>query len=247
MDIDYQVWKAPPMQKNFEYTSYPEFLEYLNSFAEPDFAAFQRKLIPGETILGVRTPRVRTIAKQIAKGDWRRFLADARDGTLEEAEVQGLVIGAAKMDYNEALERAAAFVPKIKSWASCDICGSSFKFLKKEPERSFEFLKGYLSDEREFAVRFGVTLLMEFFTSEEFLSRLFTLYEQVHHEGYYVKMAVAWAVSLCFVKFPEQTMEYLKTSCLNDWTYNKALQKITESNRVDAEQKRTVRAMKRKG
>ena len=235
------------MDTPFTYTGYPEFLEYLYSFAEPDFAAFQRRLIPGETIHGVRTPRLRAIAKQIAKGDWRRFLAEVQDGPLEATTVHGLVIGAAKMDYDEALAYAAAFVPKIKSWASCDICGSSFKFLKKEPERSYEFLKGYLSDDREFAVRFGVTLLMEFFTSEEYLSRLFTLYEQVHHEGYYVKMAVAWAVSLCFVRFPEQTMVYLKTSCLNNWTYNKALQKITESNRVDAEQKRAVRAMKRKG
>ena len=235
------------MPQNFQYTDYPEFLKYLNSFAEPDFAAFQRKLIPGETILGVRTPRIRTIAKQIAKSDWRCFLVDAKDNTLEEVEVQGLVIGAAKMDYDEALKHAVAFVPKIKSWASCDICGSSFKFLNKEPERSFEFLKGYLSDEREFAVRFGVTLLMEFFTVEEYLGRLFTLYNRVHHDGYYAKMAVAWAVSLCFVRFPEPTMEYLKSCRLDGWTYNKALQKIIESNRVDAEQKRIVRAMKRKG
>lgn len=235
------------MPQTFQYTDYTEFLEHLKSFAEPDFAAFQRRLIPGETILGVRTPRIRAIAKQIAKSDWRRFLADARDDTLEEVEMQGLVIGAAKTDYDEALKYAASFVPKIKSWASCDICGSSFKFLQKEPERSFEFLKAYLSDEREFAVRFGVTLLMEFFTTEEFLGRLFKLYDQVHHDGYYVKMAVAWAVSLCFVRFPEPTMEYLKTCRLENWTYNKALQKITESNRVDAEQKRIVRAMKRKG
>lgn len=235
------------MQNPFAYTDYPAFLEYLQSFAEPDFAAFQRRLIPGENILGVRTPRLRTAAKQLAAGDWRRFLADARDGTLEEVLVQGLVVGFAKMEYGEALRYADGFVPKIKSWASCDICGSSFKFLKKEPERSFEFLSGYLSDEREFAVRFGVILLMDFFTTEEYLDRLFIRYDQVRHDGYYAKMAVAWAVSLCFVRFPERTMEYLKSCRLENWTYNKALQKIVESNRVDAECKKTIRAMKRKG
>lgn len=195
----------------------------------------------------MRTPRLRTIAKQIAKSDWRRFLADARDVTLEETEVHGLVIGAAKMEYGEALKHAAAFVPSIKSWAGCDICGSSFRFLKQEPERSFEFLSGWLSDEREFAVRFGVVLLMDFFTTEEYLDRLFTRYSQVNHDGYYAKMAVAWAVSLCFVRFPERTMEFLKTCRLGDWTYNKSLQKIIESNRVDAEWKQLIRAMKRKG
>lgn len=234
------------MQNDFRYTNYPDFLKYLNSFAEEKFAGFQRKLIPGEKILGVRTPRLRAIAKQIAKGDWRRFLAEAQNDTMDEVMVQGMVIGSAKMDYAEALKYADAFVPKIRSWATCDICGSSFKFLKKDMEQSFAFLKRYLSSEDEFAVRFAVTLLMEFFTTDEYLDRLFPIYDGVKHEGYYVKMAVAWAASLCFVRFPERTMAYLKSNRLDDWTYNKALQKITESYRVDQETKQIIRAMKRK-
>lgn len=234
------------MQNNFIYTDYPTFLKYLNSFAEENFAEFQRKLIPGENILGVRTPRLRAIAKQIAKSDWRRFLAEAKDNTMEEIMMQGLVIGSAKMEYSEGLEHAAAFVPKIKSWATCDICGSSFKFLKKDMERSFAFLEQYLSSKDEFAVRFAVTLLMGFFTADEYLDRLFRIYDEVHHEGYYVKMAVAWAVSLCFIKFPDRTMAYLKSNRLDDWTYNKALQKITESYRVNPETKQVIRGMKRK-
>ena len=31
---------------------------------------------------------------------------------------------------------------------------------------------------------------------------------KVHHEGYYVKMAAAWAVSVCYVKFPEKTKSF---------------------------------------
>lgn len=234
------------MQNDFTYTDYSSFLKYLNSFSEEKLAEFQRKLIPGENILGVRTPQLRTIAKQITKGDWRRFLAEAKADTMEEVMMQGLVIGSAKMEYSEGLERASGFVPKIRSWATCDICGSSFKFLKKDMTRSYEFLKQYLSSKDEFAVRFAVTLLMEFFTADEYLDRLFQIYDDVYHEGYYVKMAVAWAVSLCFVKFPERTMEYLKANRLDDWTYNKALQKIVESNRVEAETKQIIRAMKRK-
>lgn len=234
------------MQDNFTYTDYPSFLQYLNSFSEEKFAQFQRKLIPGEKILGVRTPRLRAIAKRIAKGDWRRFLAEAKDETMEEVMVQGLVIGSAKMEYTEALEWAAAFVPKIRSWATCDICGSSFKFLKNDMGHSFSFLKQYLSNSDEFAVRFAVTLLMDFFTTEEYLDRLFSIYDEVHHDGYYVKMAVAWAVSICFIKFPQRTMVYLKSNRLDNWTYNKALQKIIESYRVDVNTKQVIRAMKRK-
>jgi 3-methyladenine DNA glycosylase AlkD len=234
------------MRQKFIYTDYPAYIEYLKSFAEDSFAAFQRKLIPGETILGVRTPRLRSIAKQIAAGNWRRFLADAQGGTMEEIMMQGLVIGNAKMDYKEALKRASAFVPKIKSWAVCDICGSSFRFLKEDMASSFAFLKGYLSSENEFSVRFGVTLLMEFFICDEYIDQLFPLFDNVRQEGYYAKMAVAWAVSECFIKYPKRTTPYLQSNQLEDWTYNKALQKIIESNRVDEETKDKIRSMKRK-
>lgn len=235
------------MQKNsFTYTDYPSYLSFLRSSAEEKFAAFQRRLIPGEKILGVRIPALRAIAKRIAGGDWRRFLSEAQDGTMEEVMVQGLVIGSAKMDYGEALERAASFVPKIKSWASCDICGSSFKFLKKDPESSWRFLTRYLQSENEFAVRFAVTLLMEFYMTEESVGRLFPVFDSVRHKGYYVKMAVAWAVSNCFIHYPDKTMPYLRSNRLDDWTFNKALQKITESYRVDDGAKQTIRAMKRK-
>lgn len=233
--------------ESFSYTEYPAFLQFLHSLAEPKFAVFQRKLIPGETILGVRMPRLRSIAKQIAKGDWRRFLSEARDDTMEEVMLQGLTVGSAKMEYGEALEHTAAFVPKIRSWAVCDTCTSSFRFLRENPAQSFEFLKRYALSAEEFAARFGIVATMDFFVTDEYLARLFELYNSVHRKDYYVKMAVAWAVSVCFIKFPERTMKYLEANTLDDWVYNKALQKITESYRVDAQMKQRIRAMKRKG
>lgn len=236
------------MQKtsqDFIYTDYEAYLRYLCSFAEEPFAAFQRRLIPGENILGVRTPTLRKIAAAIAKSDFRRFLSDARNDTMEEVMVQGLVIGDAKMEYDEAMRYAKAFLPKIRSWATCDICGSSFRFLKQDMPASFRFLKSCLSRRNEFAVRFGVTLLMDYFITDEYVPRLFPLFDGVRHEGYYVKMALAWAVSMCYVNYPALTEAYLANCGLDDWTYNKALQKITESRRVDAETKEKIRAMKR--
>ncbi len=234
------------MEQEFTYTDYRTYLDYLKSFSEGSLVEFQHRLIPEEQILGVRTPHLRSIAKQIAKGDWRKFLAAARDDTMEEIMMQGLVIGYAKMDYEEALERAASFAPKINSWATCDICCSSFRFFKKNRESSLEFLKPYLQREDEFLVRFGVILLMDFFICDEYIDRLFPLFDSIKHEGYYVKMGIAWAVSVCFVKFPQNTAVYLNSNKLDDWTYNKALQKIIESRRVDDEAKKKIRTMKRK-
>ena len=234
------------MPEHFNYTSYSSFMEYLCSFREEKYAEFQRRIIPGEKIIGVRMQRLRQTAKQIAKGDWRRFLDEAREDTMEEAMVEGFVTGYAEMPYEESLQRTAAFVPKIRSWAVCDSCTSTLTFLKKNKERSFRFIERYFSAEGEFAVRFAVTASMDFFISEGYLGRLFSNYDGIKHDGYYAKMAVAWAISMCFLKFPERTLKYLHSSRLDDWTYNKALQKIIESRCVSNETRQSIRLMKRK-
>jgi 3-methyladenine DNA glycosylase AlkD len=88
---------------------------------------------------------------------------------------------------------------------------------------------------------------MDFFLTDEYIDEVLKIYYSIRHDGYYVKMAVAWALSVCFVKYPEKTMRYLETPGLDDWTYNKTLQKIVESYRVDDRTKSVIRSMKRKG
>lgn len=225
---------------------YRELLDRLDVMSEPAYAAFQSRLVPGEKILGVRVPRLRALAREVAKGDWRGFLAAAGEGSMEEVMMQGLVVGYAEMEYEEALARAAAFVPKIGSWAVCDTCASSFRFLKKNPERSLEFLERFLRGDGQFAVRFAVVAMMDFFLTGTCLRRLFSDFDRVSHPGYYAKMAVAWAVSACIAKFPERTNAYLEHCRLDDWTYRKAIQKALESYRVSGGEKRLLRAAKRR-
>lgn len=86
---------------------------------------------------------------------------------------------------------------------------------------------------------------MQLFIDDEHIGQLLEEYDAIRHDGYYVKMAVAWALSVCFVKFPEITMQYLKQNTLDDFTYNKTLQKIIESYRVDTETKKLIKQMKR--
>lgn len=98
----------------------------------------------------------------------------------------------------------------------------------------------------EYEIRFGVVMSMQLFIDDEHIGQLLEEYDAIRHDGYYVKMAVAWALSVCFVKFPEITMRYLKqNNPLDDFTYNKTLQKIIESYRVDAETKKLIKQMKR--
>lgn len=89
-------------------------------------------------------------------------------------------------------------------------------------------------------------MLLNFYIKEPYINQVFELLDQTHREDYYVQMAVAWAISICFIKLPQITMNYLQNSMLDDFTFNKALQKIIESYRVDQETKTIIRGMKRK-
>lgn len=214
---------------------------------DTDYQKFSAALIPTiNNVLGVRLPELRKIAKKIAKGDWRTYLKTAKDEYFEEIMLQGMVIGYIKTDIEERLFYVASFVPKIDNWSVCDSFCTGLKSTKENKERVWAFLQPYLSSKNEYEIRFGVVMLLNYYIKTEYIERVLKLMDRVKHEGFYAKMAVAWAVSICYVKLPVPTMEYLRNNTLDDFTYNKALQKITESNRVDKETKSLIRSMKRR-
>ncbi|EJR46078.1 hypothetical protein IIM_04940 [Bacillus cereus VD107] len=214
---------------------------------DSDYQKFSAALIPNiNNVLGVRLPELRKIAKKLAKGDWRTYLKTAEDEYFEEIMLQGMVIGYIKTDIEEHLSYITSFVPKIDNWSVCDSFCIGLKFTKEHSERVWRFLQPYLSSKNEYEVRFGVVMLLDFYIENEYIDRVLTLLDSTKHNGFYAKMAIAWAVSICYIYFPDLTLDYLKLSTLDDFTYNKSLQKITESYRVDKEMKNLIRSMKRK-
>lgn len=221
--------------------------EQLQERAEGAYRQFAAALIPNiDNVIGVRLPELRRMAKQIARGDWRVYLQEADADYFEEVMLQGMVIGYAKADADELLQHAAAFVPKINNWSVCDSFCSGLKFTKTNKKKVWSFIQPYLNSTDEYAIRFGVVMLLNYYIEEEYIDAIFERFNQITHEGYYVKMAVAWAISICFVKLSSPTRVYLTHNALDDVTYNKALQKITESNRVDMLTKTWIRSLKRK-
>lgn len=224
--------------------------EHLLQLAERGNKKFTESLNPGvEHILGIRVPDLRKLAARIAKDDWEAYLDTADTYYMEERMLQGMVLGCIRPDADVEvyLHRVTQFVWNINSWSVCDTFkfGGGKKFIEANKDRLWEYLKTWMHAEGEYEIRFGVVMAMQHFIDEEHLDELFSLYDGIRHEGYYVRMAVAWALSVCFVKFPERTLAYLKQNSLDKFTYNKALQKITESYRVDAATKEVIRAMKR--
>ncbi|MBR0599912.1 DNA alkylation repair protein [Sinanaerobacter chloroacetimidivorans] len=225
---------------------YQELRDRLHTESEQGYRNFHMNLVPGiENILGVRMPTLRKLAKELAKNDWRSYLKEAPEDYYEEVLLKGLVIGLSKCSLEEKLNDIADFVPKINNWAVCDSFCNSLKFTNKHMPEMLAFIEPYLSSEEEFEVRFAVVMLLSFYIESNHIDHVLSLLNQVKHQGYYVKMAVAWALSICYIKFPEKTTPWLKTNQLDDFTHNKALQKITESLRIDQQTKGWIRSLKR--
>ena len=218
----------------------------LFELSDDKFKTFHSRLCPNtDNIIGVRLPLLRQIAKEIAKGDWRNFLSNSKEEYYEEILINGLVIAYAKCDVEERLNYIESFVPKIDNWAICDSFCNTLKFVNKNKEIMWEFIQPYLKSYNEFEIRFAVVIILNYYITEDYIDLVLKTLDNIKHDGYYVKMAVAWAISMCFIKFEEKTMAYLKDNSLDDFTYNKSLQKICESLRIDKNTKELIKSMKR--
>lgn len=231
-----------------------ETREKLENEIDLGYQEFNRSLIPGETsrILGVRIPVLRKIAKELVKTSGRSYadavvlLERSKEAYYEERMIHGMLIGYLKCEKEERRQLLDSFVPAIDNWSVCDSSCTTYKFMKQDMGYWFSYLEQYLNSSREYEIRFAVVCMLDHFVTDYYIGKILWDIDAVHHEGYYVKMAVAWAISVCYVKFPKETFRYLKTDHLDDFTHNKAIQKICESYRVSKEEKEKLKEWKRK-
>ncbi|OTQ75554.1 MULTISPECIES: DNA alkylation repair protein [unclassified Gilliamella] len=219
----------------------------LEKIAEENYRIFATKLIPNvDNLLGVRLPRLRKIAKKIAQLDYEYYLAMDNHLYFEEVMLQGMIIDEIKLPWTERSRYVKQFISKIDNWSVCDSFCCGLKFEVSEKELVWQFLQPYFASDKPYDIRFAVVMLLFYFVDDEYAQKAFTLFDQIKNDDYYVKMAVAWAISIYFRELPTLTMSYLQKNQLDDWIYNKALQKITESLKVDFNTKIIIRTMKRK-
>jgi 3-methyladenine DNA glycosylase AlkD len=224
--------------------------EELERLADKEYKEFHSALLPTvdrDRIIGVRLPQLRAIAARIKRAGPKGTLPELPQGdTLEETLVRGFVIAGADMPLEEHLKAVAGFVPEIDCWSVCDSFVTSLKFVKKDRGRAWEFIQPYFESDRTYDIRFAAVMSLTYFKDGEYATRVFEKFDKIENDDYYVKMAVAWAVSVFFVNAREETRRYLENNRLDDFTFNKSLQKITESYRITPQEKAEIRAMKRK-
>lgn len=218
--------------------------EELHRAAEPEYAAFSRRLLPETApLLGVRLPKLRAMAKRIAKENAEEFLDTASCDTFEEIMLQGMVIGAADLPLEDALQRITEFLPKIDNWSVCDSFCCGLKIAEKEPDALWAFIVPLLTDERPYFVRFAAVMLLDFFIDEAHVDAVLSLLSTVRHPADCAVTAAAWAYSVCCARFPQRTIAYLAQAPLCLPVFSKTVQKCCESRRVSLPDKALLRQM----
>ena len=224
-----------------------EIEKELLNMQDKKYKEFQKGLCPGiENIIGIRIPILRNYAKELLKRyDFKQLIENIPNNYYEEIMLQGMLIGQVKLDFNEIIKYIEDFIPKINNWAVCDTFCTSLKITKKHKEEMWNFIQKYLKSDKEFYIRFGVVIILNYFIDEDYLYKNFKIFDSIKSSKYYVQMAVAWAISYCLIKFYDETIKYLENTKIDKFTYNKSIQKAIESYRITKEQKEFLRTLKK--
>lgn len=205
------------------------------------YREFHSRLVPtvnADKIIGVRVPILRRLARQAVKEK-----ANVLTDYYEERMIKGFMIGYEKCPLEKHLSDLKDFIPLIDNWAVCDCVCSTLKFTEKNREQVWEFLLPYLNGS-EYEVRFAVVMMIDYYLVDEYINRVLDCFLSIKRDEYYINMAVAWALSVAFVKYESLVMAIIENRKLDPWTHNKAIQKIRESNRVDRKTKDRLNLLK---
>jgi 3-methyladenine DNA glycosylase AlkD len=232
------------MAKNVSGTE-DSFIKKLFELQDITYKEFHQKLIPNinpETIIGVRTPELRKLAKELSKSpEAAEYLNMLPHKYYEENNLHGFLIEAIK-DYGACITAVEAFLPYVDNWATCDLM--SPKVFRKHLPELHEKIKVWLTSDLTYTVRFGIGMLMRFYLDDKFQPEMLELVAAVRSEEYYVNMMIAWCFATALAKKYDAALPFVEEHRLEKWTHNKTIQKAIESYRIDDEAKDYLRILK---
>lgn len=234
---------------------YEEFLKFLFSKQDLKYRDFNSKIIVmnKESIIGIRSPIIKDIVKKISKGNYEtytsifeRLLKNKMIIFFEEKLIYALVISNIKEEIDNKLPKINKVIELFDNWAICDSFIGSAKFIDKNKDKFFKYLIKKINSDNPWEQRFILVSLLSYYIEENYIEKIFKICESIKSEHYYVNMAKAWLLSICYIHFKIETFTFLKNCSLDNWTVNKSIQKIKESFRVSREEKENILVLKRK-
>lgn len=215
---------------------------------DEDYKNFHVKLMPGTdpgTVIGVRTPEIKKLAKELAKQeDIDEFLNDIPHEFYDENNLHGFIICLEK-DFDKTVEKLNAFLPLVNNWATCDLLKPvSFK-KKANREKLLDYIMPLLESEHVYTKRFGMGMLMAHFLDEDFSPEYPEMIAGINCDEYYIMMMSAWYFATALAKQYDAVLPFIENNRLDKRTHNKAIQKAVESYRITDEQKAYLKSLKR--
>ncbi len=213
---------------------------------DENYRKFQSKLIPSiaaDTVIGVRTPVLRKLAKKLVKhDDIQDFLKDLPHKYFDENQLHAFIISEIN-GFDECMAELENFLPYVDNWATCD--QMSPKVFKKHKEELLKHIKKWIDSEHIYTVRFGVKMLMDHFLDDDYNPKYPKMVAELRSEEYYINMMIAWYFATALAKQYESILPYIEGKRLADWTHNKTIQKSIESNRITDEQKQYLKLLRK--
>lgn len=221
--------------------------EELFKLQDKEYKEFQAKLIPNiskDYFIGVRTPELRRLAKEIVKeNNYKSFLEELPHKYFDENQLHGFIISEIK-NYDECINYTNKFLPYIDNWATCDQL--SPKVFNKNKFKLIDEIKVWIKSKDTYTIRFGIGMLMKYFLDDDFDKTYLELVSKIKSKEYYINMMISWFFATALAKQYKDTITYIEDNKLDLWIHDKTIQKAIESYRITSSQKEYLRSLKRK-
>ena len=222
-----------------------EIRDRLFSLQDAKYRELQIKILPNlepESIIGVRTPELRQMAKELAvREETGAFLKDLPHRYFDENQLHAFILSGMK-DYTACMEALERFLPYVDNWATCD--QMSPKVFRKHRMELLGSIRKWIASEQAYTIRFGIGMLMEHYLDGDFDPAYPEMAAGVRSGEYYVNMMTAWYFATALAKQYDAVIPYIENRRLDPWTHNKAIQKAIESYRITPEQKEYLKTLK---
>ncbi len=220
-------------------------IDRLLEYKDDEYKEFQTKLVPNispDTIIGVRTPAMRDIAKEVFKsGEKDAFLKELPHKYYEENLVHFFILAMIK-DFDECIALVEEFLPYVDCWPVSD--QATPKSFKKNHEKLLPYIRKWIASDHVYTARFGIRMLMNEFLGEDFKEEYLELVASKEGEDYYLKMMKAWYFATALAKRYDESVKYIEDHRLDEWVHKKAIQKAVESFRVSDEHKEYLKSFR---